>query len=151
MKICADENVAPALSKLIKEQLLSREHSLETVDDHQARGVDDKIWVRKFADAGGEAIVGADFQMNKKPHEIVAINETGLRLVVLDEKWPRQKKNVQISYLFYWWPEIERTLATAGKGQCFKVPWGWPNDTANQIKPIRIDLQKAYKQVKKGK
>ena len=151
MRVCADENVAPVLSELIREQLLSHEFSLETVDDHQAAGVEDKIWVRKFAAAGGQAIVSADFAMTKRPHEVAAINETGLRLVILDERWPRQKKNIQISYLFYWWPEIEKTLSSASSGKCFKVPWGWPTDTAGLIKPIQVDLQKAYKQIKKQK
>lgn len=151
MKICADENVAPALSALIREQLLSREFSLETVHDHQAIGVDDQIWVRKFAAAGGDAIVSADLNMTKRPHEIAAIHETGLRLVILDEKWPRQKKHDQIAFLFYWWPEIEKTLAGAGVGKCFKVPWCWPAIREGQIKPINVDLQGAYKKIKKQK
>ena len=148
MRICADENVAPKLTDLIRQQLLSPGFTLDTVDDHAARGVDDEIWVRKFAKAGGDAIVGGDFALTKKPHEIVAINETGLRLIVLDERWPRQKKHVQISYLFYWWPHIEAALTTAGPGQCFKVPWGW-GDPTGAIKRIKIDLQKAYKANKK--
>jgi PIN like domain len=148
LRICADENVAPALSDLVREQLLSRGFSLDTVDDHQAKGVEDQIWVRRFAEAGGDAIVSADFAMTKRPHEIVAINETGLRLIILDEKWPREKINVQISYLFYRWPEIERTLSNAGKGKCFKVPWGWPRETNGQIKQVTVDLQRAYKQLK---
>jgi PIN like domain len=150
LRICADENVAPALSDLIREQLLSREFALETVDDHQARGEQDQIWVRTFANAGGEAIVGADFNMTKRPHEVVAITETGLRLIILDEKWPRQKRHVQISYLFYWWPEIEKILSGATKGKCFKVPWGWPPDTSGLIKPLTMDVQKAYKKLRKG-
>jgi hypothetical protein len=149
--VCADENVAPAISELIREQLLSRDFTLETVDDHQARGEDDQIWVRTFAEAGGDAIVGADISMTKRPHEVIAISSTGLRLVILDEKWPRQKKHVQVSYLFYWWPEIERVLAKAKPGQCFKVPWGWPAEIEGQIKALQIDVQKAYRKIRKGK
>lgn len=148
MRACADENVAPRLTELIKQQLLSRDFVLDTVDDHAARGVEDEIWVRRFAKAGGEAIVGGDAAITKRPHEIVAINETGLRLIVLDERWPRQKKHIQISYLFYWWPHIEAVLRTARPGGCFKVPWGW-GETDGTIKPIRIDLQDAYRKLKK--
>ncbi len=67
MRFCADENVAPLLSALIKESLLGKAHTLETVDDHQARGVDDDIWVRKFANVGGEAIIGSDGKMLTRP------------------------------------------------------------------------------------
>lgn len=148
MRICADENVARKLSGLIREQLLSPIHILETVDDHQAVGIDDQIWVRKFAAAGGEAIVSGDFAMTKRAHEIVAIAETGLRLIVLDQAWARQKKHVQVAYLFFWWPLIEEALVASKPRQCLKVPAGW--DHKNPIAPIKIDLQDAYAKVKKA-
>jgi hypothetical protein len=150
LRICADENVAPKLTELLRQQLLSPANTLETVDDHQARGVEDEVWVRKFAKAGGEAIVGGDFKLTQRPHEIVAIMEQGLRVIVLDQKWPRAPKHVQISYLFYWWPEIERVLSTAKAGTCHKVPWGWPEKTEGAIKPIKVDLQEAYKKIRKA-
>lgn len=148
MKICADENVASKLSALICEQLLSRPHTLQTVDDFQAAGVEDVIWVKKFAEQGGEAIIGGDMAMTRRPTELIAIIESGLRLVVLDQRWPRVPKNVQISYLFYWWPEIERVLASAPKGKCFKVPWGWPEKISGAIKLIPVDVQGAYKKIR---
>ena len=149
MRICADENVAPLLSALIRDALLGRHNTLETVDDHQAKGVDDDIWVRKFGKAGGEAIVGADAKMLTRPHEVVAIVESGLRLVVLPPQWVNAKIHVQISFLFYWWPHIEAALAASKPGQCFKVLWSW-GETTNAIKPYTVDAQAAYKKVKKA-
>lgn len=133
---------------MLQEQLVSKENTLETVDDYAAKGVDDQIWVRKFAAAGGEAIVGSDFAMTTRPHEIVAIAETGLRLVILDQRWPRQPRHIQISHLFYWWPHIEAILSTSKPGQCFKVPWGW-GDPKGAIKLLTIDLQGAQKKLKR--
>lgn len=151
MRICADENVALKLSGLVREHLLSPGHTLHTVDDYEARGVDDQIWVRRFADAGGEAIVSGDYMMTQRAAEVVAIARTGLRLVVLDQKWPRAPKHLQMSYLFFWWPHIENVLAGAASGQCFKVPWGWPEKTEGAIKLMSIDLQGAEKKLKKGR
>jgi hypothetical protein len=148
LRICADENVAPKLTGLIREQLLSKGHSLATVDDYQSRGVDDQIWVRKFANAGGEAIIGGDFAMTKRAHEIVAIAEAGLRLVVLDQRWPREPRHIQISYLFYWWPHIENALAVMPKGACWKVPWGW-GEPKNALRALPIDVQAAYAKLRK--
>jgi hypothetical protein len=149
LRICADENVSPLLSRLIREALLGKGHVLDTVDDHQARSVDDEIWVRKFAKAGGEAIVGGDGRMLTRPHEVVAIAETGLRLVVLAPQWAQQAKHVQISYLFFWWPAIERALSSASPRHCFKVPWSWsPKDS---LSPVPLDFQDAYKKLKKAR
>lgn len=140
--------MSPALSDLIRQHLVSKGNSLETVDDHQARGVDDEIWVRRFAKAGGEAIIGADRRMVTRPHELVAIVEEGLRLAVLDQRWAREARNVQVAHLFLWWPCIESAVSTARKGTCLRVPWSWSAD-ASEIKPIKVDLQDAYRKLKK--
>ena len=148
MKICADENVAPQLSALIREALVGSKHTLDTVDDHQARSVDDEIWVRHFAESGGEAIIGADGKMTTRPHEIVAIAETGLRLVILPPQWVNARKHLQIAFLFLWWPRIIQTFEGADRGKCFKVPWLWNED--GKLRLIEIDVQAAYKKVRKG-
>ena len=149
MRICADENIAPALSELLRKHLVSRQFSLETVDDHQARSVDDVIWVKRFADAGGKVILSADAAMTTRPHEVIAINEAGLRLVLLDQKWVRSPKHIQIAHLFFWWPRIESTLLTT-KHKLVKIPWGW-SEADDAIKPLSLDIQRAYKQLKREK
>jgi len=148
LRICADENVAPLLTQLIREALLSKSHTLDMVDDFQARGVEDQIWVRKYADDGGEAIVGGDGKMLTRPHEVVAIVEAGLRVVVLPPHWPRQQRHVQIAFLFLWWPRIEKTLETCKQRQCFKVPWSW--SLTDALVEERPNVQEAYKKVRKG-
>jgi hypothetical protein len=129
--------------------LLSRTNTLDTVDDHQARGVGDDIWVRKFGEAGGEAIIGSDARMLTRPHELIAIVESGLRLIVLPSQWVNAKIHLQIAFLAFWWPEIEEVLNTSKPGQCFKVPWSW-GETKGAIKFLPIDVQAAYKKVKKA-
>lgn len=135
---------------MIREQLCSRDFILETVDDHAAKGVADQIWVRNFAKSGGDAVVSGDVAMTKKHHELLAIHETGLRLVLLHESWARQKKHLQIAYLFFWWPYIEEVFRTARPGQCFKVPWAWPADASPKaIKLLSLDIQEAYRKQKR--
>jgi hypothetical protein len=148
LKICADENVSPLLTGLIRAELLSPRNTLHTVDDFQARSVEDEIWVRRFALAGGEVIVGADGRMLSRPHEVAAISDTGLRLVVLPSNWVRQRKHVQIAFLFYWWPRIERWAEAAKPGQCCKVPWSWTEQA--EVIPRSVDLQTARKKIKKA-
>lgn len=138
------------LSELLRKHLVSRSFILDTVDDHQARSIDDVIWVKKFADADGFAVLGADGAMTTRPHEVVAINETGLKLVLLDQRWARAKKHMQIAHLFFWWPRIEAVLQSDVKQKCFRVPWSW-SDAEDAIKPFSLDLQRAYKQLKKNK
>lgn len=132
---------------MLRDSILSPKHTLDTVDDHQARGTEDQIWVRKFAEAGGEAIVGADGKMLSRPHEVVAIFEAGLRIVVLPAQWARAPRHIQMSFVFYWWPSIEKTLEASKAQECHKVPWSWSDAP---ITRVPIDFQGAYKKVKKA-
>lgn len=149
MKICADENVAPKLTQLVRETLLSKKHTLHPVDDFQARGVEDEIWVRKFAKDGGEAIVGADAMMLTRAHEVVAIADAGVRLVILPHQWARAGRHLQIAFLFLWWPSIERTIETCKPRQCFKVPWTW-TPTPGELTEHKLDFQTARKKAQKA-
>lgn len=147
MRFCADENVSPALSDLIRRHLVSKGNVLDTVDDHQARGVEDDIWVRRFAKAGGQAIVGGDRRMITRPHELVAIVEEGLRLAILDQRWAREKRNVQVAHIFLWWPLIEEAVTKAKKGACLRVPWSW-SPKLGDIKPAEVDVAGAYRKLR---
>ncbi len=88
--------------------------------------------------------------MTTRHHELIAITECGLRVAILDPRWTRQRKHIQIAHLFYWWPAIETALAAAKPGTCLKVPWSW-GETSGAIKPLRVDVQGAYAKARKSK
>lgn len=148
MIICADENVSPVLSDLIREALLRKGDRLDTVDDIKARGKPDEIWVRTFAAEGGGAILGGDAAMTTKPHEIIAIMETGLRLVIMPAQWSRARRHVQIAFLFFWWPVIEEHLARSKPRDCVQLPWGF--DPREGLKRIPLDEHRARQRAKKA-
>jgi hypothetical protein len=154
LKICADENVAPKLSAMLREQLVSKEHTLETVDDYAAKGVDDQIWVRKFAGAGGEAIVGRlchDPEAARDRRDRGNRAEAGDPASAVAAGTPSHSDFLSfllVASHLYWWPHIEAVLEMAKPGQCFKVPWGW-GETKDAIKPIPVDLQAAQKKLKR--
>jgi hypothetical protein len=151
LNICGDEHVSPWIVKIIQESCLSNQHTLFTVDDFRARGVDDQIWVRTFSGRGGNAIIGADAAMTRRPHEVVAICEAGVRLILLPPQWANAKRHLQASHLLYWWPHIEVSLEDAASERCLRVPWGWPETAgAAALKPVRLDLQDAYRKIERA-
>lgn len=149
MRCCADENVAPKLARFIRDFLLSKAHTLDTVDDHQARGVEDEIWVRKFAAAGGQAIVTGDAAMMARPHEVAAIKEAGLILIVLPKNWTTWRLHLQLAHLAFWWPRIEATLAVAKAPSCYRVPKEFSEKA--QLALERVDYDAAYRKLRREK
>ncbi len=57
------------------------------VRDIGASGVADRIWIRTFANEKGDAIITADVAIVKRPAELLAVGETGLRLVILPTQY----------------------------------------------------------------
>lgn len=148
MKICADEHVSTWIVGIIRDSCLDRKHSLEHVEDYYLRGVDDEIWVRRFAKAGGEAIISADANMLRRNHELIAICDSGLRLVVLPSKWANATRNLQASHVMFWWPKIQDTISASPPRKCWKVPWGY-NDK-EPLHSITVDFEDARRKIKKA-
>jgi len=71
VKICADENISPRLVEIVNE-LSTGKPPLLKASEIGSRGVDDRIWVRVFAEQGGDAIVSADAAMTKRQAELIA-------------------------------------------------------------------------------
>lgn len=149
MRIAADENISARLVAIIRDNLLDASHNLESAADRNARGQDDEIWVAAFGREGGDAVVSGDVKITRRPHEILAIAQAKLKLVVLDGRWSQAKNHEKIAYLCYWWPHIEAALSGMRGFKPVKVPWGWPQNTHGAIKPLALDLQAMEKKRKK--
>jgi hypothetical protein len=148
LKICADEHESTWIVGIIRDSCLDKEHSLEHVEDYHLRGVQDEIWVRRFARAGGEAIVSADANMLRRHHEVIAICESSLRLIVLPSKWANSARNMQAAHIMFWWPKIQGIIAISAPRKCWKVPWGFSE--SDTIQPITVDFEDARRKIKKA-
>ena len=147
MKICADENVSWKLVAVLND--LGRDMPrLLHANDIGAKGVKDVIWVRAFANDGGEVIVSADSMMTQRQAELIAIGETGLKLIVLPSNYEKSRILHQTAYLLFWWPKILELAGQGRKGSYLKLPW---NLNMPKI-PVwqKIDLEAARQRLKKS-
>lgn len=148
MIICGDEHVSPWITKVIQDCCTVSGNVVHLVDDYQAKGIKDEIWVRRFAKAGGQAILSADEMMLRRHAELVAICDSGLRLVLLPHQWANSLRNMQASHILFWWPKIEEVLDTSKPRQVFKVPWGY--DEKRGIERVKFDYEKHRKKLKEA-
>lgn len=149
MRIAADENISARLVAIIRDNLLSDGHELLSASDRNTLGQPDELWIKTFAREGGEAVISGDVKITRRPHEIIAIQQAGLKLVTLDGRWSRAAKHEKVAHLCYWWPHIETALSDLTGFQPIKVPWGWPQITEGAIKPLPLNLQAMHKRLKK--
>jgi hypothetical protein len=122
LKVRADEHVSPKIVRAVKEVALSVECELSHVRDVHGARTADETWIPRFAAEGGKAIITADANLLKRPHQIAAIQASGLFGVILPPTWAVAKRHIQASALIYHWPEIELCFAGAQSGEFWRIP-----------------------------
>ena len=81
--------------------------------------------MKQFANEGGKAILTADTDFFRKPNQIVAIDQTGLKVVHLPSKW------VQVKLIVAW----------RGLGENHVVsPYGTGRLNRRRLKRHRVSL-----------
>jgi len=108
-------------------------------DVHGARTADE-TWVPKFATEGGKAIVTADANMLARPHQILAIHQSGVVGLILPHTWATAKRHIQASSLIYFWPEVEALFFAAQLGDFWRMS---PKLHRGQIEKLDIDFAQA--------
>lgn len=146
MIVRADENVSHKIVQAVRLLCLNPKWTLSHVrDDHGAR-TPDETWLPKFAAEGGRAILSGDAKMLKRPHQLVAVRETGLVCIVLSKAWTQAKRHEQAANIIYWWPRIEAVIETSKPGDCWPVPFEFSKSVMSLKK---IDYEKASKAARK--
>jgi hypothetical protein len=94
------------------------------------------------------AILSADSDFHKRHQQIVAICDTGLRVVHLPPKWANSLRHLQASHVLLWWPRIEATLKQSNPRQCWRVPWAFSE--AGGLTLVKVDYEDSRRRVKKA-
>lgn len=124
----ADEHVSREIVRIVCELALSPGFELSSVYEVGHDGSADEYWATAFAKEGGHAILSADTDFFRKPNQVVAIDQTGLRVVHMPSKWANAKGHLQAAHILMWWPRIEAKLAEAKPREMWVVPWNIKQD-----------------------
>ena len=108
---------------------------------------DDDVWAKAFKQFGGKITLSADKAITKKPHKLLAFQESALKSYFMEPPWSLQKLNYKAGHLIYWWAAIERHLPICKEGECWQIPL---NIKPAEFKPLKIpdevlELAKAEK------
>ena len=148
MRIRADEHVSPSIVRIVTELALSPGFEITSVIGAGHRGTEDQYWVTAFATDGGDAIITADTDFFKRPNQIVAVDETGLKVIYLSSKWASAPGYLQAAHILMWWPRIEQRLLAAKQREVWAVKWNI--NEAGELERRKIDFGAARKKLRKA-
>lgn len=147
MKIRADEHISQEIVRAVRELALSPTFELTHVFDVGHGGSGDVHWITKFAEDGGDVILTADTDFCNRPHQVVAIQKTGLKIVHLPSRWANARADLQAAHILLWWRRIEVKLKAMAKRECYRPPWNIQED--GELKKVDIDFQSAERKLKR--
>jgi hypothetical protein len=147
VKVRTDEHVSPEIVRAIRDMALSPGWELTSVLDFD-RGTDDVHWITRFARDGGDAIVSADTDFLKVPQQVMAVFNTGLRVVHLPPKWSNAQVHLQAAHLLLWWRRIEARIAAMPARQCVRPPWNIQE--SGDLIEVPIDFQGARRKARQA-
>lgn len=148
MKVRADEHVSPKIVQIVHDIALTLPFDLTSVFKAGHQGTEDQYWVTAFAEEGGTAIISADKDFFKKPHQVVAIDNTGLMVVYLPPKWANAPGYLQTAHILMWWPRIERKLGEAKPREFWATKWNIRED--GDLERKKVDYGAFRKKLKKS-
>jgi hypothetical protein len=149
LKIRADEHVASALVDAIRSiGMTDASWEITAVKQVGDQGLSDVHWITKFADEGGTAILSADTDFLRNPPQVMAVFNTGVKVIHLPAKWQNAEGRLQAAHILLWWKRIEAILVTMKPRECYSPPWNLQE--TGELKKVDIDFHTARRKLKKS-
>lgn len=148
MKVRADEHVSQEIVRIVCDLVLTPPFDLSTVYGAGHGGTEDHHWITEFAKEDGKAILSADKDFFTKPSQVVAIDQTGLRVIYLPPKWANAAAHLQAAFILTWWPRIEETIKAAKPREIWTLRWNISED--GELLRKKIDYGHFRKKLRKA-
>ena len=149
MRVRADEHVAEAIVKAVREIALSDGWTLDSVVSARQNGQSDVHWITEFMADGGHVILTADRDFLENAPQVEAVFKTGAKVIHLPAKWGQARGTLQAAHILMWWSRIEACINSMQARQCFRPPWNITE--TGTLQQITIDFQSAQKKMKKAR
>jgi len=149
LRIRADEHVSPEIVETVRRLCLSDGWTFDHVYDAGQGGTDDDHWITAFAKDGGSAIFTADSDFIHKPPAVLAVFNTGLKVIHMPPRWANALGHLQAGHALIWWARIEAQLQSMNGRECYQPEWNVSGQTGS-FKKVDIDFAKAHKKARKA-
>ncbi len=148
MKIRADEHVSPEIVRAVRDMALSPGWEFSSVIEVGDRGLADEHWITRFAQEGGAAIISADTDFLRTPPQVLAVLNTGMRVIHLPPRWASAGCHLQAAHILLWWGRIEATISEMRDRDCYRPPWNI--NESGELQRVKIHYEQAHKKHRKA-
>jgi hypothetical protein len=148
LKVRADEHISQEIVRSVREMALTPGWELSHVVEAGDGGAKDEHWITRFANQGGHAILSGDTDFFLLPVQVVAVFQTGIRVIHLPSKWSNAGCRMQATHILLWWGRIERKISEMKGRQCYRPPWNIAE--SGELKEVSIDFHEAHKKLRKA-
>jgi PIN like domain len=148
MKVRTDEHISPEIVRAVREMSLSPGWEISSVFESGDRGAADEHWITRFARNGGRAIISADVDFFKSPPQVLAVFNTGIRVIHLPPKWANAGCHLQAAHVLLWWRRIEARISAMNDRECYRPPWNI--NESGELMRVQVDYAEAHKKYKKS-
>lgn len=95
MKVRADEHVAEAIVRAVRDIALADGWEIDSVVSAKQRGSSDVHWITEFMTGGGDLILSADRDFLESAPQVDAVFRTGAKVIHLPAKWGQAARAVK--------------------------------------------------------
>ena len=125
MKFVFDENHPPLLADMLAVLAKDEAYDVTSVEALGFRGFPDvKLFPAIIALDPKSVLVTVDRAMRKRKHELEAIRDTGMVIVVGGKNWNQQSELWERArMMLWWWPTIVSSVSKADRASFLELPW----------------------------
>ena len=123
MKIGLDENVSRRMAEVVA--ALDQGNEILHLPRIYGHGAHDIPLVTAFVADGGEILIGGDYKMTARPHELARIMDSGLRLYVMPRRWSARDRYWKAGFLQRWWGMLVQHAEQAPLGSVWQLAEHW--------------------------
>ena len=92
--------------------------------------------------------MSADRDFLSRPPQVVAVFNTGLKVIHLPPKWGSARRALQAAHILLWWSRIESVIELMKPRECYRPPWNLTE--SGKLKRVPMDYASAQKKLKKA-
>lgn len=133
MRLALDENLPPSLAHAIHALLLPEGGEAISIPERLGRGIADPDWIAALHAEGNWAVLTTDRKLRTRPHERMALEQSGLVVFVLAPGWNQEEYWPKAAGGIRWLPMMMEAMTAWRPPVLLSVPHRW---TPAAIKPF---------------
>ena len=134
MKLALDENLPPPLAHAVDALLRPEGGAAISIQERFGHGIADPDWIEALHGEGGWAVLTADRKLRTRPHERLALEQSGLIVFILAPGWNQEGYWRKAAGVIRWLPSMIEAVAVFQPPALLSLPHRW---TPEPIKPFR--------------